>query len=680
MKPNNPLIDQWSNPFSSPPFDKITPSHFMPAIMKALDEAREEIRLITDSSQTPTFSNTIEALENSGKRLGEIASVLFNLNMAETSNELQKVAQEISPELTRFSNDITLNTKLFDRIKQVTEAAGSDSVGREQQLLLEKKMRSFILGGAGLSEEKKARYREVTEELSALSLIFEEHLLAETNAFELHLTSADDLAGLPDGLKDAAAAGARERGMDGWIITLQYPSYIPFMQYSDHRHLRQKLYMAFASRCFTGNENDNREIVKKMVNLRLELANLLGHKRYSDLVLEERMAGSTDKVTAFLDELNAESHKAAESDYKEVERYAADNGHEGDLERWDWSYWSEKLKMEKFDLDDEILRPFFRLEAVEKAVFGLATKLYGINFNRSYDVPLYHPEVRVFEVTDRDDSHLGILMTDYHPRSGKSNGAWMTSFREQYISGGKDYRPLVSIVTNFSRPSGDRPALLTHNELTTFLHEFGHAMHGILSKCSYESLSGTNVARDFVELPSQLMENWAYEKDWLDSWAVHYITGEKIPKAIIDRIRKLQTYNEGYACNRQMGFAILDMAWHTLEHRFTGDVAKFEKQAGSFTELFRYIEGTSMSCSFGHLFSGGYAAGYYGYKWAEALEADAFSLFIENGITDAETAGSFRRNILERGGSEDPALLYRNFRKKEPSIEALLIRSGFKKE
>lgn len=680
MQESNPLYEKWETPFGSPPFDRFTPGMYLPAIEKAIDEARNDIAQIMLCAEPPTFANTIEELEKAGRRAGEIAAVLFNLNMAETSPELQEAAREVSSLLTRFSNDITLNRELFKRVSAVVLNDKVSLQNEESRQLLKKKMRSFIMGGASLVEGERERFREVNEELAKLSLQFEENILAETNAFQLHITDENELSGLPSTLKQQAREEAASREKDGWVFTLHYPSYVPFMQYSDNSELRKEMFTGFSTRCCRDNSNDNRENVRRIVNLRLELAVMLGYRRYSDMILEDRMAGSTATVTAFLDELHNASHEAALRDLEEVKKFASAKGHTGDLERWDWAYWSEKLKMEKYSLDDELLRPYFKLETAEMALFDLAGKLYGISFLPSDTTPVYHSGVKCFEVCDEDGSHLGLLMLDYHPRKGKSNGAWMTGFREQYRQDGKEVRPVISMVMNFSSSSGDIPALLTHNELTTFLHEFGHALHGMLSKCSYESLSGTNVARDFVELPSQIMENWAYEKEWLDSWAVHYVTGEKIPGETIERIKNLHTYNEGYACNRQLGFGFLDMAWHSIEREFSGNVAEFEKEATAPTELFRVIEGTGMSCSFGHLFSGGYAAGYYGYKWAEVLDADAFSLFRERGITDRETAISFRKNILEKGASEEAHQLYLKFRGKEPLIKPLLERSGFKKE
>ncbi|MCD4769969.1 MAG: M3 family metallopeptidase [Bacteroidales bacterium] len=673
----NPLLDPWSTPFEIPPFDKIEPVHFKPAVEKAISMAKAEIDKITNSSGEPEFSNTIEALENTGKLLNKISATLFNLNSAETSPDIQAATQEISPLLTKFSNDITLNEELFQRVDKVYKTRQSLSLTREQEILLKDKWKEFINGGASLSGEAKSRFRKISEDLSKLSLQFEENLLAETNDYELHITDRYDLAGLPDTIIEQSAAEALKKNQKGWIFTLHAPSYMPFMQYSDNRELREKLLKAYSSRCFKGNKSDNREIVKRIVNLRLEKAKLLGYDSYAGYVLEDRMASSPSEVNKFLKEMFKATRPFALKNYREVKDFAHTLGHRGDLERWDWAYYSEKLKRERLTIDDEILRPYFRLDNVEKAIFSLAGDLYGLSFTEREDIPHYHHEVRSFEVKDKNGVHIAILFTDYHPRKGKSGGAWMTNYRDQYMSGTNDIRPVVSIVMNFTGATETKPALLTHNELTTFLHEFGHALHGMLSKCTYESLSGANVKRDFVELPSQIMENWAYEKEWLDKWARHYQTGEKIPAETIDKIKASLTFNEGYACNRQVSFGMLDMAWHSLTSPFGSDVQEFESDAMASTELFNPVAETNMSCAFGHLFSGGYAAGYYGYKWAEVLDADAFSLFIERGLSDSDTAGSFKENILEKGGTEEPDTLYKKFRGKEPDIDALLKRSGF---
>ncbi|HKK41607.1 MAG TPA: M3 family metallopeptidase, partial [Bacteroidales bacterium] len=548
-----------------------------------------------------------------------------------------------------------------------------------EKILTEKKYRNFILGGAALREENRTRFREITEELAMRSLRFEENVLEETNAFELHITNENDLDGLPERVIEMAVMEAKNRNKKGWVFTLHFPSYVPFMQYSSKRKLREKMLKAYSSRAFKKNTNDNRENVQKIVNLRLELAKLLGFNTYAEMVLGDKMADSPEKVEKFLHDLYKASRPAAFRDFGNIQRQATESGLIGKLQRWDWAYYSEKLKKKLYAIDDEILKPYFMLENVEKAVLGLATKLYGIKFIRNNNIPVYNPEVRTFEVYDNDGSFLAILYTDYHPRQGKSGGAWMTTYRDQKHTGGKETRPLVSIVTNFSRPTESSPSLLSFNELTTFLHEFGHSLHAILTRCTYESLSGTSVAHDFVELPSQFMENFAYEKEWLDTWAIHYITGEKIPQEIIAKIKAASVFNEGYACYRQLSFGFLDMAWHTLTDPVKTEVDAFEEEAMKKTELFPYVPGLNLSVAFGHIFAGGYAAGYYGYKWAEVLDADAFSYFTETGIFNRETAMSFRRNILEKGGTKNPLDLFIQFRGREPSIDPLLIRSGLKR-
>ncbi|MBN1108208.1 MAG: M3 family metallopeptidase [Bacteroidales bacterium] len=675
---NNPLLQTWDTPYGTPPFDLIKISHFKPAVEEAIKEAALQIEAIASDPGQADFSNTVEALDNAGEKLGNITAVLFNLNNAETCKELQAVAQELSPLLARFSNDITMNDKLFRRVSAVYESRHSSGFTTEEMMLLEKHYRNFILGGAGLSESGKKRFREISEELSLLSVRFEENILEDTNLFELHLTHKEDLTGLPEGVVEAAASEAKNRGKKGWVFTLHSPGYVPFMKYSDKRELREKMFRAYSSRAYHNDEHDNRELACKIANLRLEMANILGFKTYAELALNDRMAENTPGVMSFLQKLYAAAMPAAQKDLNAVREFALRTGHQGRLEKWDWAYYSEKLQKAEFDIDDEILKPYFSLENVEKAVFSLASRLYNITFVEDRKIQAYHHEVKRWRVTEENGSLLAILYIDYFPRPGKSGGAWMTNFREQKIIEGSDIRPQVSIVTNFTRPGNTKPSLLSFSELTTFLHEFGHALHGMLSKCRFSSLSGTNVTRDFVELPSQFMENYAFEKDWLSEWAVHYLTGEPIRDELIDKIKASSTFNEGYACNRQIGFAFLDMAWHTITKPFDREPEYLESEALSGSELFPPVEGTNMSVSFGHIFGGGYAAGYYGYKWAEVLDADAFSLLREKGIFDKETAASFRHNILERGGSDKPMNLYVKFRGREPSPEAFLERSGLK--
>ena len=679
MITGNPLIENWITPFEIAPFESIKPSHFKEAVEYSIEIARKEIEEIISNNEMPDFRNTIESLERSGELLNRITPVLFNLNSAETNAELQVVAQEVSPLLAEFSNDITLNPDLFRKVKTVYDKKEELNLDPEQKILLDRKYKGFVRGGAGLSDENKEKFRSITVEMSVLSLKFEENLLAETNDFELHITSKDDLAGLPESAIESAASLAEEKNLEGWIFTLHAPSYIPFMQYSERRDLREVLFRAYTRRAFRSNEHDNSALVVRLVDLRVQLAHLLGYPDFASYALEERMASSPEKVNSFLNDLLNASVAPGKRDLSEIEIYARSLGHNGRMERWDWAYFSEKLKMQKYNIDDEALRPYMPLEKVQSAVLGLATKLYGLKFRVNIDIPVYHKDVVAMEVHDGDKGIIAILMLDFHPRKGKGGGAWMTSYREQKKDSGRRIIPVVSLVMNFTRPTPTKPALISHSELTTFLHEFGHALHGILSDCTYESLSGTNVKRDFVELPSQIMENWAWEKEWLDMWASHYQTGEKIPEDILIKIKESLTYNEGYACMRQLGFGLLDMAWHALREPFKGDLLIFERNAMAPAEVLPFAQGSCMSVSFGHLFSGGYAAGYYGYKWAEVLDADAFSLFREKGIFDKETASSFRKNILEKGGSREPDELFRAFRGRDPKIDALIERSGFKK-
>jgi peptidyl-dipeptidase Dcp len=672
----NPLIEDWKEVHALPPFTRIKPNHFGEAVAIAIREAESEIKKIAGNKDEPSFENTIEALENAGKRLSRIAALLFNLNSADTSPELQAAAQHVSPLLTRFSNNVTLNRKLFARINKLHESGNLEELDTEQRELLLKRYREFILGGAGLSAAKRRRFRKINEELSSMALKFEENILAETNDFELHITDSAGLAGLPHWLVESSRTVASEKGCDGWIFNLQHPSYIPFMQYSENRELRRNMYLAYASRCCRKNSHNNSRLVRRIVRLRLELAQMTGYSTFAGMALADRMASDPATVRKFLSKLHAASRSTGRKDFIKVAELARRSGLKGRLERWDWLYYSEKLRKELFDFDDEALKPYFSLDSAEAAVFDLANRLYGLSFVLNNDLEKYHTEVRAYEIYGSGGDFLAVLYTDYHPRKGKNGGAWMTSYREQYIAMDKDVRPVISIVANFTRATESRPALLSFSELTTLLHEFGHALHGIMSKCRYESLSGTNVARDFVELPSQLMENYVYEKEWLDTWARHYESGTRIPAEMIQKIRAASYFNEGYSCQRQLGFALLDMCWHTIRKKWNGDIVAFEKAILKKTDFFRAYPGTCISTSFAHIFSGGYAAAYYGYKWAEILDADAFSLFSERGIFNKETADSFRINILEKGGSEKPSVLYRRFRGQEPTMDAFLKRSG----
>jgi len=676
----NPLLGEFNTPYQTPPFDKILHEDYKPAFDAAIQQAKAEVDSIAENKADPTFENTVAALDGSGQLLDRVSNIFFNLNEANTDSTMQAIAQEVSPLLSDFSNDINLNEKLFARVKAVYDKRNNLGLNTEQMTLVEKTYRGFVKNGANLDSASKARYREVTRKLSELSLKFNNNVLAETNSYILHLTDSSQLAGLPESAVEAAAMVAKERKLDGWVFTLQQPSFLAFMKYADNRDLRKQLYIAYSTRGIRNKENDNREVIRQIVNLRLEMANLLGFKDYADLVLQDRMAESSEKVNSFLADLLKASKPVAETDVKEVEEYAHRHGFEGTIQRWDWSYYSEKLRDEKYSLNDELLKPYFQLDKVRQGIFELAGKLYGLTFKENKSIPVYASDVTAYEVYNDSSKLIAILYLDPFPRAGKSQGAWMTSYRSQHKIGGEDVIPFIQVVTNFTKPTDTKPALLTHYEVTTFLHEFGHALHGMLSNVTYNSLSGTSVYRDFVELPSQIMENWALQKQWLDLFAVNYKTGEKIPAELVQKIIDSKNYLSGYATVRQLSFGIVDMSWHSITVPFKGDVLAFEQKAMAPTELFPVVPNTAFSTAFGHIFAGGYAAGYYSYKWAEVLEADAFSLFEKNGIFDRATAESFRKNILSKGGSEHPMKLYVRFRGQEPSIDALLKKSGLKKE
>jgi peptidyl-dipeptidase Dcp len=665
-------------PYRAVAFDGIRNDQYIPAFTSALDESRRNIERILSNCDLPDFENTIEALEYSLIGLKRLELVFFNINSAETSKEIQQIAQEVSPLLSEFYNDITLNEALFSKVKAVYSQKERLSLSKESLKLLDETYKSFIRNGAGLDKDAKAVFRDTTRELSILTLKFEENLLDETNAYCLHLTAEEDLEGMPAFVVDAAAMEARSRKMQGWVFTLKAPSYMAFMKYSDNRSLREKLYRAYGSRCYHNNEKDNQKIIKRIAELRLKVANLLGYDTYARYVLENRMAENPEKVSRFLQEVLDASLPSARNEAAELQEFARRQNAGIAIQRWDWSYYAEKLKKEKFAISDEIIKPYFRLENVENAIFELIGRMYGLSFKSTVEIPVYHPGVKTFEVHDSDGRFLALLYLDYFPRESKQGGAWMTNYQEQHKMDSDDVRPHVSLVFNFTRPTENQPSLLTYDELRTFLHEFGHAMHSILSDCRYWSLSGTNVYRDFVELPSQIMENWAEEKEWLEAVAIHYATGEKMPEALIDKIIQSRNFHSGYAFMRQLSFGFNDLSWHSLTQPYTGDVVDFERKAMAPTELFPEVDGCCFSTGFHHIFGGGYAAGYYGYKWAEVLDADAFSLFKQNGIFDRNTAHSFRKNILSRGGTEHPMMLYKRFRGHEPSLEALLVRSGLK--
>ena len=678
---NNPLLEKFNTPFGTPPFERLKNEHFIPAIKTAIEAGKEDILKITANQEKPDFENTIEALERSGELVGSVSSIFFNLNSAETNDEIQAIAREISPLLSEFSNDIMLDEALFQRVKAVNDDVNNKkNLTAEGKTLLEKTYKSFVRNGANLSDPDKKKLREIDKELSQLSLEFGEHVLKETNSYTIELTDENDLSGLPDHVIEAAALTAKEMGKEGsWVFTLQYPSYIPFMTYADNRELREKLNLAFGSKAFKGDENDNKNVILKKVKLRQERANLLGYKSHADFVLEERMAESPSKVMEFLDNLLQHAKPVAENEVQELTTYAKSVGGPEKLEKWDFAYYSEKLKKEKFAIDDEMLKPYFKLENVIEGVFEVAERLYGLKFKPLKDVEVYHPDVKVFEVLDEENRHTAVFYADFFPRPGKRNGAWMTSFRDQKKVDGVDIRPHVSIVCNFTKPTESKPSLLTFNEVTTLFHEFGHALHGILANGRYESISGTHVYWDFVELPSQVLENWVYEKESLDLFARHYETGEAIPVDLIKKIKASANFMEAYQTVRQIGLAKLDMGWHVEKAYEVEDVSKYEHELLKETDILPAVAGTNTSCSFSHIFQGGYSSGYYSYKWAEVLDADAFEFFLEKGIFNKDTADLFKKHILSAGGSEHPMELYKRFRGKEPSPEALLRRTGMLK-
>ncbi|MGE5447894.1 MAG: M3 family metallopeptidase [Bacteroidales bacterium] len=672
----NPLLRPFDGMYQTAPFSLIKTEHYIPAFDAAIEETKKEIQAIIDNPQLPDFKNTIVALDMAGERLERIKGIFFNLNSAETNDEMQNIAQEIAPKLSDFSNDITLNEHLFGRIRDVFNKRESLTLNTEETTLLEKTFRRFMRSGANLNETDKAKYREITKELSQLGLKYQQNVLAETNAFELVITDSKDLSGLPESIIDMAAQAAKSKNKEGWLFNLQHPSYIPFMKYADNRELREHLFRASSSRGNHGNEYDNNEIIKRIVTLRLEKANLLGFKTHAEYKLQERMAETPAKVIQFLDDLHLKSKPFAVKEFAEVQDYAARLGFNESMQKWDWAYYSEKLKSEKYNFTDEEVKPYFQLEKVIDGVFLLARKLYGIHLKENKNIEVYHPEVSAYEVLDENEQLVAVLYLDFFPREGKRSGAWMTDYRSQSNVDGDQVRPHVSLVTNFSKPTENAPSLLTFDEVTTFLHEFGHGLHGMLSQCQFPGTSGTNVYWDFVELASQIHENWAFEKEWLDMFASHYQSGEKMPEELIHKIQKAQNFQAAYMMERQLSFALLDMAYHNRQQPVTGDLKEFETQAIASTDLFEPVEGSLQSTSFSHIFAGGYDAGYYSYKWAEVLDADAFSVFKQHGIFDRETADSFRHNILEKGGSDHPMVLYKAFRGQEPTTEALLKRSG----
>ena len=677
---NNPLLQNFKTKFTTAPFSSIKNHHFKPAFIEGIKLAKAEVELIINNQEKPNFKNTLEALEYSGQKLDRISSIFFNLNSAETNDKIQSIAQEVSPLLTEFSNDIILNTKLFKRIKTIYKEQKTLELNSEQKMLLEKKYKSFVRNGANLKDSDKEKLRKIDKKLSKLSLQFGENILAETNAFELVITDEKQLAGLPEGTIEASKMLAQQKGKEGWIFTLDYPSYIPFITYADNRVLRKKMAKAFASKGFQNNKYDNQKNVLEIVNLRHKRANLLGYQTHAHFVLEERMAESPEKVIAFLNNLLKKAKPAANNDFKKLTNIAKKNCVKT-IQKWDSAYLSEKLKKELFDLDDEKLKPYFKLENIIDGAFSIANKLYDLQFEEIFDIDKYHQDIKTYKVTDNNDNLIAVFYADFFPRKGKRNGAWMTSYKDQWktspIEGdSENSRPHISIVCNFTKPTKTKPSLLTFNEVTTLFHEFGHALHGMLANTTYPSLSGTHVYWDFVELPSQIFENWCYEKEALNLFARHYETGEIIPMDLVKKIKDAANFLEGMATLRQLSFGLLDMEWHGKDPSKIKNVKDFEIKAFADTQLFPDIADNCMSTAFSHIFQGGYSAGYYSYKWAEVLDADAFEAFKEKGIFDKKTANKFKENILSKGGTEKPMELYKKFRGKEPNVDALLKRAG----
>ena len=676
MNEQNPFFTRYNTPHQTIPFNLIRNEHYEPAMMEGMRKQDEEISHIIDNPEPPTFENTIEMLEKSGDLLDRVTTVFGNLMSADTNDEMEAIAEKMMPLLTEHGNNITLNDRLFQRIKSVYEQKDSLHLNKEQEMLLEKTYDGFIRNGANLSETDKGALRKLNTELSMLTLQFSQNHLKATHQYELPITR-EQLEGVPEHVIASYAQNAKERGKEGFIVTLEAPSYMPFMKYVKDRDLRKELYMAYNTQCTHDDGFNNIDIVRKIVNCRLQIAQLLGFPTFADYVLKNRMAENKENVFQLLNELLEAYAPAAKKEVERITELAKETeGADFELMPWDWAFYSNKLKEKEYDLNDELLRPYFELSQVKKGVFGLASRLYGISFMENKNIPVYHPDVKAYDVFDKDGSYLAVLYTDFHPRKGKHAGAWMTNYKEQWIDQDTNSRPHVSVTMNFTKPQADKPALLTLGEVETFLHEFGHSLHGMFANTTYASLSGTNVYWDFVELPSQFMENYVTEKEFLNTFARHYETGETIPDDLIERIKRAANFNIAYACLRQLSFGFLDMAWYTRTTPFEGDVERYEKEAWHETQLLPAVEGTCMSVQFSHIMSGGYAAGYYSYKWAEVLDADAFSLFQETGIFNTETAASFRENILSKGGTEPPMQLYKRFRGQAPTIHALLKRNG----
>jgi len=668
----NPLLQA----FDLAPFSQVRNEHFLPAFTELISEARAEIEAIANNTETPTFENTIEAMEFSGNQLDRVSSLFFNLNSAETNDEIQQIAQEVSPLLTEFGNDVTLNPALFKRVKAVYESKDSLDLSPEQLTLLDNSYKGFSRNGANLTDEDKTTLREIDNKLSKLKLTYGENILAETNGYELHIEDEKDLAGLPEGVKEAAAQTAKAQGVEGWVFTLHFPSYGPFMKYAENRELRKKMAIAYGARAFGKNEFNNEKITLEIAKLRYQRANLLGYETHAHFVLEERMAMSPEKVNGFLNDMLTKSKPFAQKEFDQLAQFAKELDGITDFMKWDSAYYSEKLKKKLFNLDDEQLKPYFKLENVIEGAFAVANKLFGLTFKKVDNIEKYHPEVETYEVYDANNELVSIFYGDYFPRPGKRNGAWMTSYKSQQIKNGKNERPHISNVCNFTKPTATKPSLLTFDEVTTLFHEFGHGLHGMLANTKYPSLSGTSVYWDFVELPSQILENWCYEKECLDLFAKHYETGETIPMEFVEKIKESANFMEGLATVRQLSFGLLDMSWHGQNPEGISDVKAHERKTFDKTSFTPDVAENCMSVAFSHIFNGGYSSGYYSYKWAEVLDADAFAFFKEKGIFDSETGKSFAENILSKGGTEHPMTLYKRFRGKEPNPDALLERAG----
>lgn len=671
---DNPLLQEWNTPYQTPPFSKIHNEHYVPAMRQAIKEAEAAVEKIVNNPEAPTFENTIVALQTTDERLERVSGVLFNLNECHTNPELQQIVMTLSPELTRYANSVSMNENLFARVKAVYDQRDKLQLTTEQRTLLENTYKGFVRNGVNLTGKAKEEYAKNSERLSELSQLMNQHVLADNNDYILHITRKADLSGLPENVVAAARQEAQERKLEGWVFTLAYPSFGPFLTYADNRSLREQIWRAYNSRGNRGNDNDNNEVIREMTQLRRRQAQLLGYDSYCQYVLSDRMCESPEQLKEFFSKLTNAALPYAKRDLAEVQQYARSHGGPEQLQRWDFSYYSEKLKQEKYDFDEELLRPYFQLERVRQGIFDLYGKLYGLSFKENNKIEVYHPDVKVYEVFD-GKRFMGVLYLDMHPRASKRSGAWMTEFRGQSNLNGKQVRPLIQVVCNFSKPVGDKPALLSFDEVETFMHEFGHAMHGMLSDCTYPSLSGTNVKRDFVELPSQVMENWCYEPQFLNTFAKHYQTGDTVPAEYIRKIKAAEKYLAGWLCIRQLSLGTVDMAFHTIDKPIEGKIEDFERK--HMMELLPEVKGANTSTAFTHIFAGGYASGYYGYKWAEVLDADVFSKFKQNGIFDKATAKAFRCKLLSRGGTEHPAVLFRNFMGRDPDIKALLVRCGF---